>query len=70
MLDLFNKIGNAFESFFTGIMEAKYENGIIYLTGRDFIAFVIGALTMMIFILIIIAIKDECRRNKKNGCKG
>ena len=66
MLELYDEIGFKIDHFFSNLMEFSYENGPIYLTGRDLVVFVAGGLSMFVIILAIIGIKDTFTRRKQS----
>lgn len=59
-------MGETLEQYFTGAMQWSYNNGILYITGRDIICIITGLLLGIVLMSIAIVIDDYIERRNKH----
>lgn len=61
-------MGEFIQNMFEAQMQWVYDDGILYITGRDVVAIIIGFVAGVVFILFVLMLKsleEEHRRGKK-----
>ena len=61
-------MGEFIQNMFEAQMQWFYDDGILYITGRDVVAIIIGFVAGVVFILFVLMLKsleEEHRRGKK-----
>ena len=62
-------MGDFINHMFESQMQWYFDNGLIYFTGRDIIAFVMGFLSCIIILMIRASIKYSIEERKNNKVK-
>lgn len=55
-------MGDSINHFFESFMQLSYDNGVVYLNGRDLIAFLIGFFTCLFIVLIVMSFSNKRSR--------
>ena len=64
-MEIYNKIGDFFNYIFECvILQWYYDNGLIYLNGRDILAFIVGFLACLILVMFTYSLSEKAKRRR------